>query len=129
MSSYQHPAREPKAPHLRVGLSGTTEVITVADEVDLATAPGLTAVVSDVIDRADETVVLDLGEARFLDTAALHAIVAVNAHANAKGVRLVIVPAQPHVQRLFTLTGTEQDLPFVVEQQEQGLLQETNPSR
>jgi anti-sigma B factor antagonist len=91
---------------------GATHVVTVRGEVDLTTAPRLTHDVAEVIDRAQEGVVLDLGPVAFLDSAALHALVALAAHARSKDIKLTILPACDEVHLPFVVTGLDQVLPF-----------------
>jgi anti-sigma B factor antagonist len=91
---------------------GTAQVVTVSGEIDLATAPQLTRDVARVINRADESVVLDLGPVAFLDSSALHVIVDLAAHAREKDIRLTILPAHNDVHLPFVITGLDQVLPF-----------------
>ena len=89
-----------------------TRWITLAGEFDLATAPTL----RDQFDRAavspTRAVILDLSGLSFLDCAALRALIAFADGARARGWRLRIIRPPPQVARIFTLTATEDALPF-----------------
>ena len=85
----------------------------MSGELDIASAPALNGAVADIINKAGESVVLDLSRVEFLDSAAMHAVLGIARHAEAKDVRLVILPAAPPVHAPFVLAGIEPMLPFV----------------
>ena len=82
-------------------------------DLDLSSAPGLSGGLADIINNARESVVLDLARVAFLDSAGLHAVLAIARHATAKDVRLVILPAAPSVHAPFVLSGVQDELPFI----------------
>jgi anti-anti-sigma factor len=98
---------------LNVKRCGTATIVSVSGELDLASAPGLNGALADIINNADESVVLDLTAVEFLDSAAMHAVLSIARHATAKDVRLVILPAAPPVHAPFVLAGIEDELPFI----------------
>jgi anti-anti-sigma factor len=89
-----------------------TRWITLAGELDLATAPAL----RHELDRAragpTRAVVLDLSGLRFMDCAALRGVIKFADGARARGWRLQIVSPPPPVAQIFTLTGTDELLPL-----------------
>jgi anti-anti-sigma factor len=92
---------------------GTTTIVSVSGELDLSSAPGLNGAVAEIINMADESVVLDLAMVEFVDSAGLHAVLGIARHARARDVRLVILPAAPAVHAPFVLTGILDELPFI----------------
>jgi anti-anti-sigma factor len=102
-----------KSGQLRVQRCGTATIVSVSGELDLGSAPELNRAVADIINNADESVVLDLTKVEFLDSAAIHAVLRIARHARAKEVRLVILPAAPGVHAPFVLAGIEGELPFI----------------
>lgn len=84
----------------------------VAGELDLATAEELSSRLSEILTRA-RTVVLDLGELRFMDSTGLAAIIAALRQASDNGAELAIAsPLPPQPQRLLELTGVVERLSF-----------------
>jgi anti-sigma B factor antagonist len=86
--------------------------LALSGELDLSAAPRLGDALSNVADDA-VLVILDLSELTFMDSSGLHTIL--TAHARLRGAdrRLVLVPGQPAVQRIFELTRTDGVLEFV----------------
>lgn len=85
--------------------------VAVTGELDLATVPRLAQAMREADDMA--TVVLDLRDLRFLDTSGLRAVIDEDQRATAAGRRLQIVRGPAAVQRVFSLAGVEDRLPFV----------------
>lgn len=94
---------------------GTTSTVSVAGELDLATAPRLEGEVYQALSRRPETLVLDLGETTFIDSTGLRTALGIHARALATGLRLVILPAPEPAQRVFRLCRVERQLPFVAQ--------------
>jgi anti-anti-sigma factor len=83
-------------------------------EIDIAIAPSVDARISELHDAGFRRVVLDLRQITFIDVCTLHVILkwadAARAdHATTFGV----IAGPPHVQRIFTLTGTADRVQFV----------------
>jgi anti-anti-sigma factor len=93
---------------------GTTHVVAVVGEIDIVTAPVMADEVHWAIEEGPETVVLDLSEVGFLDSAALNTTRQLAMHAQARDVRLVILPAPAPVHEPFVIAGLEHDLPFAL---------------
>lgn len=78
-------------------------------ELDLATVPTLDEALTAAL-ACSRLTTLDLSGLSFLDVAGVHLIVDTCASAFASGRRLTVIPAAAHLQRLFTLTGTNEAL-------------------
>ena len=81
----------------------------VVGELDLATAPELALTLHESQQLAHLTV-LDLRELTFIDCAGVHAIVNASLRARKDSRRLVLVRGRPHIYRMFTLTGSTDDV-------------------
>jgi anti-sigma B factor antagonist len=75
----------------------------VAGELDIATTPRLERALDGSQARV---VVLDLRELAFIDSSGIHAIVRAGIRARQAGRRLVLVRVPANVERMFTLTGS-----------------------
>ena len=83
--------------------------VNVVGELDLATAPELARVLRDS-QRLAHLTVLDLRELTFIDCAGVHTIVNASRRARKHGRRLVVVRGRPEIYRIFTLTGSTDDV-------------------
>ena len=83
--------------------------VNVVGELDIATAPELERTLHESQQRAHLTV-LDLRELAFMDCAGVHAIVNASLRARKDGRRLVLVRGRPDIYRIFTLTGSTEDV-------------------
>jgi anti-anti-sigma factor len=79
--------------------------VCAAGELDIATAPKLERALRDAQSQA-RLVVLDLRELAFMDSAGAHVIVNASRRARQLGRRLVLLRTPPDVDRIFTLTGS-----------------------
>lgn len=86
--------------------------VTVAGELDVATAPALAQTLNEAQHPA-RLVVLDLREVAFLDSSSVHAIVDESKSARLAGHRLVVLRAPTTIDRIFGLTGACDDLEMV----------------
>jgi anti-anti-sigma factor len=97
------------------------EVITRRDEVrvrpvgalDLSTARVLEDQLAELRDTGFRRLVLDLGELSFMDSTGLRLVLRWDAEARKDGFELSLTPGPPLVQRVFEVTGTLDNLPFV----------------
>jgi anti-sigma B factor antagonist len=92
---------------------GTTRTISCTGEFDLAVEADFSAAVEGAIAAEPETVVIDLSGLAFIDSTGIHGLLRAHGHAQARGVRLVIVPAPERVHRVFGVCGLDARLPFV----------------
>ena len=79
----------------------------VAGALDIATSPELDRALRESPARL---VVLDLRDLAFMDCAGVHTILAASASARRDGRRLILLRGTPNVDRVFALTGTEDDV-------------------
>jgi anti-anti-sigma factor len=83
---------------------GATEVVVVAGEVDIATAPLLRAVLDTVLARRPARVEVDLSGVSFLDAYALTLLAAVRRRLATRRAVLVLRDPSPAAQRVLRLT-------------------------
>jgi anti-sigma B factor antagonist len=83
--------------------------VNVIGELDILTAPELARTLHDSGQLAHLTV-LDLRELAFMDSAGVHTIVNASLRARKDGRRLVLVRGRPEIYRMFTLTGSTDDV-------------------
>jgi anti-sigma B factor antagonist len=92
---------------------GTTTSVELAGECDLAARGPVRDAVSATLARDPECVVLDLTGTTFIDACGVGVVVEIARRARARGVRLVICPGPPAVDRVFALCQLTDVLPFV----------------
>lgn len=80
-------------------------VITVAGEIDVASAPQLREALHKVIADGHTTVVLDLLAVTFLDSTALGVLVGALKRCRELGGELHVVVADPRIVKIFEITG------------------------
>ncbi|MHB1709976.1 MAG: STAS domain-containing protein [Acidimicrobiales bacterium] len=85
---------------------GDIPVLAVAGEIDVATAPELRARLVD--HEGDEILVVDLSAVGFLDSTALGVLVTALRKRSDAGKRLPLVVIDPHVLKVFEITGLDQ---------------------
>lgn len=97
------------APHFVVDTrrAGTTELVQVRGEMDIATGPLLRAVLDTVVGRRPTRVEVDLSGATFMDAHALATLTAVRRRLASRHATLVLRDPSPVVVRLLELSGTE----------------------
>ena len=83
--------------------------VSVAGELDIASAPGLERILRRT-ELGARLLVLDLHDLTFMDSAGLRLLVATNDRAQQTGCRLVVVPGPPQVQRLLALSPVADEL-------------------
>lgn len=83
--------------------------VKVEGELDIATTPQLERALREP-ELQVGLVVLDLREVAFMDTSGVHAIVDASTRARQVGHRLFLLRGSPGVDRVFTLTGTSDDV-------------------
>ena len=93
-------------------MTGGVPVLTAPAEIDAATAGQLRAVLAEWAARGHTTLVVDMSQTVFCDSAGLTALV--RAHQQAlvdNGDLRVVLPASGSVPRVFTLAGLDQLIP------------------
>jgi anti-sigma B factor antagonist len=86
-------------------------VVAPRGELDLYSVEDVRAALAERPDEC-ELVVLDLRKLTFFDTSGIRLVVETLQMLAADGVRFALLRGRPDVQRLFTLTGLEDRLPF-----------------
>jgi anti-anti-sigma factor len=77
-------------------------------ELDIATAPQLEDTIRGLVESGFDQVVLDLANVEFLDSTGLRVILRWHASAEGDRRRFQVWPGPPAVQKIFSLTGTDQ---------------------
>lgn len=98
---------------ITISVQGTTSTISLLGEWDLAAQPAMRDAIRDTLARSPECVVLDLTGVSFIDSAAVHGVTELQQRSARQQIRLVILPGQRAVQRLFELLGLTDTLPFL----------------
>lgn len=86
-------------------------ILTVGGEVDLATAPQLRAKLTDLVDNATGSVVVDLTPVAFIDSTGLEALLAAHRRGRARGQTIQLVCPEGQALRVLRLTGIETVFP------------------
>jgi anti-sigma B factor antagonist len=84
---------------------GTATVVRVDGEIDLLTASDFGAELAHAIAMANSTVVIDLSEVEFMDSAAVHMLLNARALAGRVGVRLVLHKPTPEAAQVLEICG------------------------
>lgn len=111
MNPFADDDEPPIAPQLDVdelAVDGTTLVIALTGELDVATVEGFTAAVQRAVSDGVSAVVADLTRLTFVDSSGLAAMLGALRSLGQAGSRLVLACANPTVLRVFEITGTEQ---------------------
>jgi anti-sigma B factor antagonist len=85
-------------------------VVAPLGEVDLLTAPDVTAAVADLLARDFHHVVVDLRGVTFLDSSGVRSLFLADAAARDAGARLSVIPGTPTVQRPLEIAGIAERL-------------------
>jgi anti-sigma B factor antagonist len=81
-------------------------VISVTGEVDVATSPELLAAIADVCEQGHAQLVIDLSGVTFVDSSGLGVMVQAM-HEFEDVDRLHLVVSEPHVRKVFEITGLD----------------------
>ncbi|HET8950594.1 MAG TPA: STAS domain-containing protein [Solirubrobacteraceae bacterium] len=101
----------PPAVGERPEILARAHVVAPRGELDLYSVEDVRAAIAARPDEC-ELVVLDLRSLTFFDTSGIRLVVETLRVLAEDGVRFALVRGRPDVQRLFTLTGLEDRLPF-----------------
>jgi anti-sigma B factor antagonist len=85
-------------------------LIELEGELDMLVGPSLAARFHELAEDGTHDVVVDLTDARFIDTTILETFVAAQHELEQRDHKLAVVAAQPYARRTFELTGLEQTL-------------------
>ncbi len=91
---------------------GTTTVVVLAGELDIAAEAGATAALTGAIGDGG-VLVADLRELTFLDSTGVRVLLTADLHAKERGVRFGVARSDGMVRRLLEVTRIEERFPVV----------------
>ncbi|WP_231608026.1 STAS domain-containing protein [Streptacidiphilus albus] len=103
-------AEPPATSGFRVGSRrvGAAVVVAVEGELDLDSAPALTAELNRALeDRGTGAIVVDCRDMTFCDSTGLNALLAARLRAEAQGTALHLAAVPPATNRMFGITGAD----------------------
>lgn len=105
---------QPATGALSIDVDSQREVVKVipAGELDIATVGQLQSQLEELIQAGFARIVIDLGRIEFIDSSGLHALLSAHDRAKQEDWQLAIVPGRHAVQRIFEITGVDEQLPF-----------------
>ena len=86
-------------------LANGTFVVAAGGDVDLYAAPELERVLAGALAEGAARLVVDLSEATFVDSAALHVFLRAARQLDRKAGELIVVVPDPNVRKVFEITG------------------------
>jgi anti-sigma B factor antagonist len=89
-------------------ICGTTQIVTVHGELDLAARHQLSAVIDRAIGLLPDRVVIDLSATTFMDSSGVQCLLRAQRHASARQLELIVIPGSAPVQRLLALCGFDE---------------------
>ena len=95
---------------LRTGTNGY-QVVSVAGELDIATADQAYSYITEVIDGRPAPVTVDLSGVTFCDASGLGALARLARHARAAGRQFMLTSARPSVLKIMRITGLDRAFP------------------
>jgi anti-sigma B factor antagonist len=84
-----------------------THVVGVGGEFDMGVAPEVQTTVDRLIDGGVSNLIIDLGDATFIDSAAIGVLVATTKRLRRDGGSLEIVCDEPNLLRIFEIVGLD----------------------
>jgi anti-sigma B factor antagonist len=94
--------------HLPVDWHGQLAVVTMPDEVDMANGAAIQEGLLAVLAQRPATLVVDMTQTTFCDSAGVRAIMLTHRQAAAAGCELRLVIGSPGVMRVFSIIGAGQ---------------------
>jgi anti-sigma B factor antagonist len=88
-------------------VNSTTRVVGVRGEVDLFTAPEFKQRINAAIEAGARLLVVDLGEASFIDSSSLGILISAHKRLRLRGDHLVVVCDVPAILNTFAITGLD----------------------
>jgi anti-sigma B factor antagonist len=84
------------------------QVLDVRGEIDVATSPELHEVLTTLLERGPELLIVNLTDVTFIDSTGLGVLVGAVRDMRVAGGDLRLVVTQPHIIRLLELTGLDE---------------------
>jgi anti-sigma B factor antagonist len=92
---------------------GDTTIVSMAGELDFATRDDLSGLLASIEDIGTKTLVLDMRELSFIDSAGLHVLVGAHRRAMAGSWTFQVICGPGPVWRALTLSGLTNELNFI----------------
>jgi anti-anti-sigma factor len=86
-------------------------VVTAPEEIDITNAAGLRAALLEAAAHGSRTLVVDMAQTQFCDSAGLNVLVRAHKRAQADGGELLLVICTAAVLRIFAVTGIDHLIP------------------
>jgi anti-sigma B factor antagonist len=86
-------------------------VVAAPEEIDITNAVGLRAALLDAAAQGNGTLVVDMSQTQFCDSAALNVLVRAHQRAQAEGGEVHLVISAADVLRIFAVTGIDRVIP------------------
>ena len=86
-------------------------VVTAPEEIDITNAAGLRAALLEAAAHGSRTLVVDMAQTQFCDSAGLNVLVRAHKRAQADGGKLLLVICTAAVLRIFAVTGIDHLIP------------------
>ncbi len=99
--------------HIEERTAGAVSIVSVAGEIDVATAPQLQERLHELIASGHANVVVDLLAVTFLDSTALGVLVGALKRCRERGGELQLVVVDPRIVKIFEITGLTTVFPIV----------------
>jgi anti-sigma B factor antagonist len=96
---------------VEVERQGAVATVAIVGELDIATAPRFEAALR-ALDPGYETLVIDLSSCSFFASSGISLLLGEGDRARAERFELVVIKAEPDVQRMFDLLGLDDKLTF-----------------
>jgi anti-anti-sigma factor len=96
---------------VKVERRGTTAIVAVSGELDIATAPRFSGAITE-LEPGYATLVVDLSRCTFFASSGISILLEESHRAKTEGFELVVIKAPPQVQRMFDLAGLDKKLTF-----------------
>lgn len=84
-----------------------TFVVFAQGDVDCVTAPELEQELLETVQLGASRVLVDLTEATYFDSSAIHALMRARERLQARGLELAVVCSNPTVRKIFEITGVD----------------------
>lgn len=98
--------------HIDADRRGSSARLTLAGELDLASAPHVEEAAEELIAGGLERLVIDLSGLRFIDSSGLRTIVVLHQRATEQGWSLELISPPEQVLKVFRISGLEDRLRF-----------------